>query len=269
MTLFHKTFQSLKQRGAVTTCTKIVSFLLRPYTERALEKKIFSHHDIEGRFTEIYKLNAWGSKESASGNGSTIALTEHVRSALPELFARLGTRSLFDGPCGDFNWMKQVIAEYPLDYTGADIVAPIIDSLNNTHRAHNVRFLHLDLTEDKFPTADLMICRDCIFHLSYRDTISLLRNFVAARIPYFLTSTHTDRTKFANTDIRTGGFRRIDLFAAPYHFPSDVLFRVADIEVEGKETELCLWSRDQIIDAIERFSLVPGCGAERSEASFA
>jgi hypothetical protein len=251
--LVTKTMKSLRRAGLIPTLLKIGRYLCTPYVEHKMQRRIFSHQSIEDRFTEIYKLNAWGSRESVSGNGSTLALTESVRTSLPILLARFQLHAVFDAPCGDFNWMKHVVREYPIDYTGADIVSPLIGSLNARFGNQYLRFFHFDLTNAKFPKADLMICRDCLLHLSYRDTELVLRNYVEAGIPYLLTSTHTNRTEFANRDIPTGGFRLIDLFADPYHFPSEVLFRFEDVQVEQKETEMCLWSRDQIVEVLKNF----------------
>lgn len=251
--LVDKTINSLRERGLLSTLLKVTSFILRPYVERRLAKRIFRHDSIADRFTEIYRLNAWGSSESVSGNGSTIALTENVRSALPRLFAMFQIKSVFDAPCGDFNWMQHLIREFPIDYVGADIVEPLVVALREKYGSKHVRFLTLDLTASKFPKADLMICRDCLFHLSYKDTRSLLVNFILAEIPYLLTSTHLKRRDILNKDISTGGFRLINLFAEPYYFSPEVIFRFDDIQVEQKETEMCLWTRDQIIDAVNKF----------------
>jgi hypothetical protein len=186
--------------------------------------------------------------------GSHLANTENLRNHLPKLFATYNTRSIFDAPCGDFNWMKHVLEDYPLDYTGADIVAPLIESLNSKYRDERTRFLHLDLTTESFPLADLMLCRDCLFHLSYDDTRSALRNFVESEIPYLLTTTHINSGQIVNRDITTGAWRPIDLFSAPYGFPREVLFRINDSRAEDIEKEMCLWSRDQVRQALTALS---------------
>lgn len=199
---------------------------------------------IEGRFTHIFKTNAWRCDESVSGPSSTLARTQTLRAALPALFESHGIRSVLDAPCGDFNWMRHVVEGAGLRYTGADIVQDLVRR-NAEDFAHldNVGFVHLDLTRDTLPQADLLLCRDCLFHLSYEDTERALANFLDSGIPYLLTTTHLNRNGFSNRDIASGDWRWMDLFEAPYCFPREVSWRVVD---GGGDREMCLWSRDQV-----------------------
>ena len=230
--------------------TKVPGALWR---RRKMEQELFSLASIEQRFTEIYRKNHWRSEESVSGYGSTLAYTENLRKELPALFERFSIRSVLDAPCGDFNWMRHVLEAHPLDYTGGEIVLPLVQSLNEKYRNERTRFIHLDLTTGTFPKADLMICRDCLFHLSYEDTRRVLKNFVASEIPYLLTTTHVDRARFKNRDIKTGGYRMIDLFSPPYQLPRDVAFRVDDWLAPDTEREMCLWTRTQVAEALTKF----------------
>lgn len=79
------------------------------------------------RFEEYYASNYWRDQESRSGRGSNLAETHAVRAALPPLCRELGAHSLLDVPCGDFHWMRLVEFE-GVSYTGADIVAPLIEA---------------------------------------------------------------------------------------------------------------------------------------------
>ena len=49
-------------------------------------------------FDRVYENNLWRSDESVSGPGSTLASSAALRTSLPILFARLGIRTLVDGP---------------------------------------------------------------------------------------------------------------------------------------------------------------------------
>ena len=260
--LLIKTFQSLRKRGLLRTIVRIVKYPFDPFMARQKEKRVFGHTNIEDRFTEIYKRNYWDHEESISGSASTLFYTENLRKNLPELFAKFSIKSVFDAPCGDFNWMRYVIKDYPIDYIGGDIVLPLIKSNYEMHKTSNIQFVHIDLTKDQFPSANLMICRDCLFHLSYEDTKAVLKKFVESNIYYLLTSTHINSKNFANKDIKTGSFRHIDLFSAPFNFPQNVLYRILDWrEPEPEdwrepepEREMCLWSREQIISALNTFN---------------
>ncbi len=207
----------------------------------------------EDRFTLIYKRNLWGSKESLSGFGSTLEYTKNLRNELIKLIEDRSIKTMFDAPCGDFNWMKHVLAEVDITYIGGDVVFPLIQAHSSKYRNDRLSFLHIDLTKDKYPSADLMICRDCLFHLSFTDTQAVLQNFVDSDIRFLLTSTHKNLNGFVNEDIQTGRFRLTDLFSSPYYFSADVLARIDDWIPPHPEREMCLWSNDQIREALARF----------------
>ncbi|EIJ81319.1 hypothetical protein PB1_00190 [Bacillus methanolicus PB1] len=59
-------------------------------------------------FSFIYNRNIWGSSESVSGPGSSIAQTKTIIQELPILIKKLQIRKILDAPCGDFNWMKEI-----------------------------------------------------------------------------------------------------------------------------------------------------------------
>ena len=53
--------------------------------------------------------------------------------------------------------------------TGIDIVEPLIVDNARRHATANRRFLCLDMTRADLPTADLILCRDGLVHLSFAD----------------------------------------------------------------------------------------------------
>lgn len=254
LTLIKKTLSTLQNEGITETLYKAARY---PFKEdnRSAERRILSLDRIEDRFTEIYKSRYWSSGLASSGVGSTLAYTENLRRELPKLFEKFAIRSVFDAPCGDFLWMRKVVRASTIDYTGGDIVLPLIEGLQAKDTSGRVKFIHIDLTKEALPFADLMICRACLYHLSYADTRRVLENFVASNIPYFLTTTH--KGNFQNSDITTGYYRLMNLFAAPYNFPRDVLFRIDDWKAPGPQVEMCLWSRAQVGDALAQFGTTP------------
>ena len=200
----------------------------------------------EERFTRIYESRAWSSKESLSGTGSEYHYTAKLRAAMPGLFETFGIRTFLDAPCGDFNWMRHVVAQTHINYIGGDIVKSLIADNNRQYGADNVTFLHLDITTGELPKADMMMVRDCLFHLSYADNLAFLDNFVASGIPYLFTTTHKPRADFSNRDITTGDFRFIDLFSPPFLFPATPRFRVDDFPDGHHPREMCLFDREQV-----------------------
>ena len=234
----------------MSTKVKVVTRPWELARRRAAARQLRAMRSAEERFTWIYENNYWQDGESVSGTGSTLQYTENLRRELPELFERFDIRSVFDAPCGDFNWMRLVVESTGICYAGADIVRPMVESLKARYGSERVTFTHLDLIRGPFPRADLMVCRDCLFHLSYTDARKVLENFVASGTPYLLTTTHRNDGSWGNRDIETGGFRPMDLFAAPYFLPRDPLVRIEDWVAPDPEREMCLWSREQVAAAL-------------------
>jgi len=173
---------------------------------------------------------------------------------LPKLLAQFSIRTIYDAPCGDFNWMSMVDLETPqIDYRGADIVNFVIERNRARFSGPLRRFEVANIITAPFPDADLWICRDALFHFSYADIRLTLRHFVESNVKYILTTTHIPTPQFQNRDIPTGEYRPLDLFAPPFDLPIDVLFRITDYVEPYEPREMCLWSREQFIAAVERF----------------
>jgi hypothetical protein len=181
-------------------------------------------------FTAIHKVNYWQSTESVSGPGSELKRTQNLITELPQIIEKLFIKQVIDAPCGDYNWMQKVTNKTPISYLGVDIVDDIIAKNQRNHQAPEINFEVGDIRNIKYPDADLLIVRDCLFHLSYADTNEFLNNFSKSNITYLLTTTHTDlKSNFTNKDIKTGDFRKIDLFKPPYNFDrSKNIYEISD-----------------------------------------
>jgi hypothetical protein len=181
-------------------------------------------------FRRIFNENLWGNAESVSGEGSNLQRTAAIRTVLPALLARHGVRSILDAPCGDFFWMKEVALDVD-SYVGADIVPELIASNTERYASSQRRFIVCDLVEDELPRADLVLCRDCLGHLSYAETRRALDNFRRSGATWLLTTTFTGPRE--NHDITTGDWRPINLERAPYGFgPAVELINEGSDEVD-------------------------------------
>jgi hypothetical protein len=167
-------------------------------------------------FARIFAENSWGSAESVSGPGSSDQRTSAFRDELPPLFVRLGVQTLLDAPCGEFGWVKHVTADLR-SYVGVDIVPTLVERNRRDHGDAIHRFLQLDLVVDMLPDADLILCRDCLVHLSFADCRRALRNFRRTRARFLLATTFTGLKD--NADGRTGGWRPLNLERSPFLFP--------------------------------------------------
>ena len=214
---------------------------------------LFRFASNKRKFTSIWKTNYWSDSESLSGPGSNLEYTKNIRIKLPILFKNFCITSVFDTPCGDFFWMKEVLKGLDIKYIGGDIVNEIIVLNNQKYKSVNIDFIKFDLTKDKFPDCDLWICRDVLFHLSNKDILLSLQNFIKSDVKYILTTTHFPSLDWRNSDINSGSFRLIDLFQKPYLFPQNVLYRFDDYIDPHPPREMCLFSRNDIIDVLNNF----------------
>jgi hypothetical protein len=171
-------------------------------------------------FTIAYDRYQWGSEESRSGVGSELAATENVRAYLPELFGRLNVRSFLDAPCGDWNWMQHVDLS-GIEYIGADVVPKIIDENTERYARPGMRFVVADLATADLPRADLIMCRDCWVHLSFRDISAILENFRRSGAEWLLVNTTASQRR--NRNKRTGlMWRYLNLELPPFEFPPPI-----------------------------------------------
>ena len=247
--------RSLRTDGVALTLYKCARF---PFA-KALELRgalwlrwVTRNHPPGVVFSKIYERNYWGNAESVSGFGSTLDNTASLRAALGTLFKDFSITSVYDAPCGDFNWMAEVVRDTKIRYLGVDIVPALIERNNARAAADGIAFGVADITRDPFPDANLWLCRDCLFHLSYADIYLALENFAKSSVDHVLTTTYIPSALFSNQDIRTGGFRRIDLFAPPFSLPARVRRRIEDTQPDDQPRELCLWTRDDVAEALPR-----------------
>lgn len=213
-------------------------------------------------FGKIYRERGWHSGESVSGWGSELRNTERVIRELPGFLRRHGITSMLDAPCGDFNWMRHVDLS-GIDYTGADIVPELVAANQTAYGGPGRRFQTLNLIEDRLPQADLILCRDCLFHFSHADVFRALENCAASGARYLLTTTFLYRTYPRNGDIQTGQWTPINLEMPPYELAPPIALLIEG-STEGifygeevgvvPQSDRCLglWHMDAVRDAVAR-----------------
>jgi len=208
--------------------------------------------DTEQVFTDIFRDNAWGGTDSASGTGSDTDQTRIISHALPALFKELQIKTMLDIPCGDFHWMKNVDLS-GMSYTGADIVEPLIKQNAERYGKEGVRFERLNLMQDPLPNVNLVFCRDCLVHLSFADILKALKNVCDSQSQYLLATTFTDRKR--NVEIPTGRWRVLNMEIAPILLPKPIkLINEGCTERNGdyKDKALGLWSITGIRERLAR-----------------
>jgi hypothetical protein len=213
---------------------------------RGLYLRLLPRPDHREVFSRIYRSNEWGDPESVSGPGSTRARGEDFRDDLAELLERIGARVLLDAPCGDFNWIEPV-ADRMERYVGVDVVPELVEKNQELHGGGRRSFACADLTRDPLPRADVVLCRDCLVHFSFADIRAALGNFRESGSTYLLTTTFLDTRR--NLDIRTGGWRELNLEEAPFRFPPPLALVDEKCTHSGgryRSKRLALWRIDSL-----------------------
>tara|TARA_X000000950_G_scaffold283608_1_gene384824 strand:+ start:4745 stop:5212 length:468 start_codon:yes stop_codon:yes gene_type:complete len=119
--------------------------------------------------------------------------------------------------------MKLVIPEVDINYIGLDIIDDLITKNKHKFESKKVNFKVANICQDELPSCDIIMVRDCLFHLSYYDINQFLINLSKTNYKYLLTTNHIVEKGFENTNIITGDFRIIDLFREPFDFDSKLV----------------------------------------------
>ena len=194
-------------------------------------------------FEQIYTQGVWleqSDQVARSGSGSQLVATEQVRHQLPALLAELGARTLLDVGCGDFTWMQHV--DLGVEYIGIDVVQSVISANEDTFASAERHFYCMDAVDDALPKADVVLCREILFHLSFADAKDLLNNVKRSGARYLMATSDTC-TAF-NANVRTGDYRPLNLRRRPFRFPAPQAWLQDEAMVGGRG--LGTWILDEI-----------------------
>jgi hypothetical protein len=225
--------------------TYYLDLLLKNFAEFLLAQK----SELKNLFTQIYDQDiwAWGQNESKSGEGSTLKQTEFLRPKLEKLLVNLRAQSILDAPCGDFNWMKSVRLPPNCQYIGYDIVASVIHRNREKYETQKRKFFEVNICEDKIPKVDVILCRDCLVHLSFDNISKVIKSFCQSGSTYLLTTTYPNRKENRN-EIYVGsptsglyGWQALNLESDPFNFPKPLLYINEQCsEEKGNYNDKCL-----------------------------
>jgi SAM-dependent methyltransferase len=214
---------------------------------RAFVRERVLRHSPQKIFSRIYEKNSWANSESLSGDGSDLVQTGAVRRELARLIEEFGIKSILDAPCGDYNWMQHVEID-GAEYIGADIVPALIAENGRKYGGARRHFSMLDICRDKLPRVDLIVCRDCLVHLSLQSALAAVRNFALSGSTYLLATTYPTLVRRNKELYITGSWRPLDLQRPPFSLPEPI--RLINEECtepdDFKEKSLGLWDLTRI-----------------------
>jgi hypothetical protein len=217
--------------------------------------------DYKDIFSQIYENYGFGSTESRSGPGSTLSETEILREKIKLIVKEKNIKSVTDIPCGDFNWMKEIVFNFE-SYVGGDIVENAIKLNNEKYSNSKIKFIDFDLINDIIPESDLLIVRDVIGHLPLDEGKKVIQNILKSNCKYLLSTTWAKKTKdgwtkcnFGDVDrenegVSYGMFYPVNLMAEPFNLPEPEMFLEENVYVDnfenGNRKVLALWDLSKI-----------------------
>jgi hypothetical protein len=184
------------------------------------DKESFAGLNLAQRFQRIHDTNLWGAAASTSGLGSEMDATAVLRAELPRLLQTLGVASLLDAPSGDAEWINN--ADLGVRYLGVDIVPSLIERLQARAAAGEIKgeYRLADITRDPLPRCDVILCRDCLVHLSFANIECAVANFRASGAKWLIATTFPDWQ--TNADCEDGDWRALNFERAPFGWGSPV-----------------------------------------------
>ena len=212
-------------------------------------------------FSNIYDNHGFGSLESRSGPGSTLDETKKLRESIKKIIKDKNIKSVVDIPCGDFNWMKEIVFNFD-SYIGGDIVKKAIEENNERYSNSRIKFIEFDIVNDEIPNGDLLIVRDIIGHFPIEDGVKILKNILNSKCKYLLSTTWAKKigndwfpcekndVHRENEGVDYGRFYPVNLMSNPFNLPNAEIYLEEDVMVDnfenGNRKTLALWDLDKI-----------------------
>jgi hypothetical protein len=235
--------------------------------------------DPAATFQQIYDRRAWGENGPRSGPGSSPATARPYVDLVLGLVATGSIEHVVDIGCGDWAmWPPHAFES--VHYTGIDIVESEVAAVRAAFGNGRRRFVSGDALECSLPDGDLALCKDVLIHLSNDDVARLLarlrryqkvvichdiwapsgpsgwvkrvRNEFAprvrwrdARAGHFYLVRPIERE---NSDIRTGGFRPLNLSKHPWRVEDFGFCVAASIDFSAGRSSLPkrIWVLDRV-----------------------
>jgi SAM-dependent methyltransferase len=211
------------------------------------DRRFFAGLSLAQRFQRIHDTNLWGALESTSGLGSELDATSVLRTELPRLFKRLGVTSVLDAPCGDAGWINS--ADLGVRYVGIDIVPALVERLQARAAAGEIHgeYRPADITADKLPRCDAILCRDCLVHLSFANMERAVANFRSSGAAWLIATTFPEWQ--TNADCEDGDWRALNFERAPFNWGPPVALINENCQEAGggwRDKSLGVWRPAEI-----------------------
>jgi hypothetical protein len=167
------------------------------------------------KFNQIYALSEWGFR---SGPGSDPEFARPFIDKINDYLDRDDISSILDIGCGDFR-IGQNYKIGSKSYTGLDVSSLIIEE-NRRFENASINFMHGDFETLQCDRSwDLIIIKDVLQHLPNTSVINVLNKIER----YCKIAIICNDLSESNFDIVPGGYRKLNLGAAPFNRNYEVI----------------------------------------------
>ena len=195
---------------------------------------------------QVYELKLWGGITSDFYSGAGSHQPEILKPYTDVLISFLASFKsplvVCDLGCGDFNVGKALLT-YTKKYIAVDIVSDLIARNKEKFKEDNLEFYCLDISVDDLPSADCVLLRQVLQHLSNAEVAKITRRLNAFK--YIIVTEHLPQGEFEpNKDIISGQGIRLKkqsgliLMAPPFNFK---------VEAEKQLSSVCLKDGEGVI----------------------
>ena len=126
---------------------------------------------------QIYEMKLWGDNNtefySGDGSHSSAIIKPYIEVVMSVLKSFKNQITVCDLGCGDFNIGKELV-KYTKKYIAVDIVPELIAYNKEKFKETNLKFQCLDISKDELPSADCVIIRQVLQHLSNKEVLSVV-----------------------------------------------------------------------------------------------
>ena len=192
---------------------------------------------------QIYEMKLWGGNDhdfySGSGSHDSKIVNTYLESVTSFLQSFEPSLTICDLGCGDFNVGKELV-KHSKKYFALDIVTKLIQRNKEKFKAENLEFYCLNIVTDNIPSADCILLRQVLQHLSNKEVQAVLDKLSSYK--YVILTEHIPEGDFIpNKDIISGQGIRIkkqsglDILAAPFNFKIKNERILSSITLENKK----------------------------------
>lgn len=169
-------------------------------------------------FSDIYARGEWGKDangKGTSGSGSSPENAKIYVEFLRDFLQKNHIQSVVDLGCGDWQFSRLINWD-GIQYIGLDVVQEVIEKNTKEFSSSNISFRKSEDARSDLPQADLLICKDVLQHLTYKDISTITAQFNKYR--YCLITNDVDPLTLTceNKDIPRGHYRVLDLTKTPF-----------------------------------------------------